>query len=334
MNKPLSLTLKSLAFVVLCLFSLSSFISHEDTSLVAAVKKQGVVTPKFATTIEQLSTSLELSVPGTKDDGVLKILAIGNSFSEDALEDHLYDLAKAEGIKIVIGNLYIGGAPLDLHWSNAQKNAAVYDYRKIGEDGIKSSTPNTSIAMGVADENWDYISFQQVSGNSGRYETFVKPLPALFGYVQERSTNPQVKYVLHQTWAYAQTSTHPNFPNYGKDQKVMYQAIVDTYRKAQALVDIAYVIPCGTAIQNGRSSLIGDNFTRDGYHLDRGIGRYTAACTWFEMLTGINVIGNSYKPEEISDLEAEIIQHAAHAAVRHPDKVTVLRNYAPVNAAH
>ncbi|WP_373564704.1 DUF4886 domain-containing protein [Sphingobacterium sp. E70] len=46
------------------------------------------------------------------DDGVLRILAIGNSFSEDAIEQNLYELAKAGKKKIVIGNLYIGGAPL------------------------------------------------------------------------------------------------------------------------------------------------------------------------------------------------------------------------------
>ena len=88
------------------------------------------------------------------------------------------------------------------------------------------------------------------------------------------------------------------------------------------------VIPAGTAIQNGRNTLIGDNFTRDGYHLDLGIGRYTAASTWFEALTGICVVGNSFKPEAMTGLEAEIAHHAAHAAVTHPDEVTLLPEYA------
>jgi len=41
----------------------------------------------------------------------LKVLAIGNSFSEDAVENYLFELAEAVGKKIIIGNLYIGGAP-------------------------------------------------------------------------------------------------------------------------------------------------------------------------------------------------------------------------------
>ena len=39
----------------------------------------------------------------------IKILAIGNSFSDDAIEDHLHGLAKTEGLTIVIGNIYKGG---------------------------------------------------------------------------------------------------------------------------------------------------------------------------------------------------------------------------------
>ena len=57
---------------------------------------------------------------------VIKILAIGNSFSQDAIETNLLELAQAENIKVVIGNLYIGGASLDLHWNNAKDDKAAY----------------------------------------------------------------------------------------------------------------------------------------------------------------------------------------------------------------
>ena len=42
----------------------------------------------------------------------LRILAIGNSFSQDAVEQYLYELLKAEGIEAIIGNMYIGGCSL------------------------------------------------------------------------------------------------------------------------------------------------------------------------------------------------------------------------------
>ena len=48
----------------------------------------------------------------TADAKVVKVLAIGNSFSQDAVEQYLYELAAAQGDSLVIGNAYIGGAPL------------------------------------------------------------------------------------------------------------------------------------------------------------------------------------------------------------------------------
>ena len=54
-----------------------------------------------------------------KDDDVVRILAIGNSFSVDALEDHFYELASAAGKKVIVGNMYIGGCRLKRHLKNA-----------------------------------------------------------------------------------------------------------------------------------------------------------------------------------------------------------------------
>src|SRR5690606_32463399 len=141
------------------------------------------------------------------------------------------------------------------------------------------------------------------------------------------ATNSKVKLILHQTWAYAQNSTHQGFANYNNDQKTMYDAIVDATGRAADLIQADMLVPTGTAIQNGRTSLIGDNFTRDGYHLDLTIGRYTAACTWFEMLTGKSVVGNLFKPEALNDYETEIAQYAAHYAVSQPAEVTELTAY-------
>ncbi|WP_293302197.1 DUF4886 domain-containing protein [Pedobacter sp. UBA4863] len=257
-------------------------------------------------------------------DSVIKILAIGNSFSDDALEYYLYGLAKAGGYKVIIGNLYIGGAPLELHVKNAQGDKEAYEYRKIGIDGSKQKFPKTSISKALADENWNYISFQQASPKSGLFETYIEPLPVLFNYVKERAKNPKVKYVWHQTWAYAQNSTHNGFASYNKDQMRMYNAIANASSKVKTLVPIDIVVPAGTAIQNARTKL-GDVLTRDGYHLDLNIGRYTASCAWYEAIFKQDVIGNSYKPEQVSDTDALIGQKAAHKAIKKPYKVSRIK---------
>lgn len=257
-------------------------------------------------------------------DSVVRILAIGNSFSEDAIEHYLYGLAKAGGYKVIIGNLYIGGAPLDLHWRNAKADSAVYSYRKIDVDGATKRYSKTSIAKALADENWDFISFQQASPKSGLFDTFKEPLPLLFNYVKERTTNPKVKYIWHQTWAYAQNSVQKAFANYNNDQLTMYNAIMDASKNVHKLVPINIVVPSGTAIQNARTKL-GDVLNRDGYHLDLNIGRYTASCVWYESLFNRSVVGNTYKPEKISEEEKLITQRAAHEAFLHPYTITVIK---------
>jgi len=258
---------------------------------------------------------------------VIRILAIGNSFSEDAVEEYLYGLAKAAGHRVIIGNLYIGGAPLSLHLKNAQGDLPAYEYRKVGLDGKKARFANTSLSKALADEAWDYISVQQASPNSGQFDTYLEPLPPLMAYVRERASNPKVKYIWHQTWAYAQNSTHSGFVNYDKDQLKMYAAIADASRRAMKLGHFDLLVPAGTAIQNARTSFIGDNMNRDGYHLDLNKGRYTASCAWFEVLFKQDVRQNSYRPEKVSAREAEVAQAAAHAARQKPYQISDLKQY-------
>lgn len=44
----------------------------------------------------------------------IKILAIGNSFSQDATQ-FIHDIAKADGVDTKVVNLYIGGCSLQRH---------------------------------------------------------------------------------------------------------------------------------------------------------------------------------------------------------------------------
>ena len=253
----------------------------------------------------------------------VRILAIGNSFSQDAVEQYLHELAEAEGISTIIGNMFIGGCSLERHVKNARDNAPAYAYRKIGTDGKKREKGKMSLEAVLADEAWDYVSLQQASPFSGMYETYEASLPELIEYVKARLPK-KTKLMLHQTWAYASTSKHSGFKNYNCNQLTMYQAIADAVKKAAKANKIKIVIPSGTAIQNARTSFIGDHLNRDGYHLDVKIGRYTAACTWFERIFKHNVVGNPYAPEGLDEARKAVAQKAAHAAVKHPYKVTDL----------
>ena len=93
----------------------------------------------------------------------LRILAIGNSFSRDAIEQNLHELALADGDTAIIGNLFIGGCSLERHVNNTRDDRHDYVYRKIGADGKRVERAKTSIKEALADEKWDYISMQQAS---------------------------------------------------------------------------------------------------------------------------------------------------------------------------
>lgn len=272
--------------------------------------------------------ALSLHAQPASQPDTLRVLAIGNSFSQDAVEQYLHELAAADGKILIIGNMYIGGAPLALHLRNVRGDKAVYSYRKIDADGQKSTAEKTSIRTALLDERWDYVSLQQASTYSGKFETYAEPIPELHRYI-DSVTAGSVKYIWHQTWAYEATSTHKGFANYDNDQQTMYRAIMEASAKVKTLAPFDLLIPCGTAIQNARTSFLGDRLTRDGYHLDLHAGRFIAACTWFESLYGRSAPTAKYRPEGVNAAAAEVARQAAHAAVRQPFSVTEISVEAP-----
>lgn len=251
----------------------------------------------------------------------VRVLGIGNSFSVDALEQYLHELAQAQGDTIVVGNLYIGGCSLARHVDNCRKNAPAYLYTKILANGTKVRRDSVAISTALSDDRWTHISVQQASPNSGQLGTYLASLPELLAYVRGRMPW-DAKIVLHQTWAYQGQSNHPDFKNYHRDQMEMYCAIVEASRRAAEICRINMIIPSGTAIQNMRTTSVGDHLDRDGYHLSYQLGRYTASCVWLEKLTGKSSVGNTFIPEGLSPELANIAQRAAHAAVLMPYAIT------------
>ncbi len=286
------------------------------------------LTPKQKNMKRHLFVSLLFVILSTLScwsQDTIRVLAIGNSFSEDAVEHYLYELGKEQNITFIIGNMYIGGCSLERHWNNTLTNKADYEYRKINSDGTKQLKKKATLLDGITDERWDYISLQQNSGNSGIISTYFPYLTDMLAYVKAHATNPKVKYMFHATWAYESNSPHEDFAKYNKDQVTMYNAIVKSVKEATKKVGIRIVIPSGTAVQNGRNSVIGDHFCRDSYHLSLDLGRYTAACTWFERITGKSVLNSKFAPSTVSATNAEIARKAAHYAIKSPYKVTPIR---------
>ncbi len=249
-------------------------------------------------------------------DNVIRILAIGNSFSEDAVEQYLYELAHEAGYELVIGNAYKGGQSLEGHWKEVMENARNVDYRKV-VGGKKTNHPKRDLQSIIEDEPWDFITLQQASHFSGQTETYEPWLSKLIAYVKVYAKNDDARIGFHMTWAYSQDSNHGGFANYDRNQQKMYLAICDAVEQVQRRHrDIDFIIPSGRTIQMLRTTELGDSLCRDGFHLDLKAGRYAAACTWLEVLLGKKASGLKFIPEGLDKKTARLVQKTAHEATR------------------
>ena len=249
----------------------------------------------------------------------IKILSVGNSFSVDAMKNHLYQMFEAAGCTdIRLGILYVGGASIDTHYENIRRDSAKYDYYE-NVNGEWVITPEYKASDAFALTDWDIVTLQQVSGHSGRGISY-ENLGALIDLIR-----PQIgdaKLYWHMTWAYQQDSTHSDFANYNKDQMRMYKGIVRaTTDKILTNDNFVGYFPCGTSIQNLRTSSLGDTLTADGYHLKDTYGDYTAALTWFCYLTGADAETMTYRPTSIAAHFDEIAE-SVNNAIKTPLAVT------------
>lgn len=237
-------------------------------------------------------------------DDTLKILAIGNSFSEDAME-YLYNIATHSGVeKVVLGNLFIGGGTLQQHWNNLNNETPCTLQLRNGSNAMTALSRTLQSAVAYTD--WDIITLQQGSGSSGMPDTYEPYLSELIDFVKDNAINPNMKLGWHMTWAYQQDTTHNEFYKYDRDQMTMYNAIVDTVKKKVLTSgEFDFIIPSGTAVQNMRTSFAGDMLTRDGYHMGYVLGRYMIGLTWFKAVTSLSVEGLSFDGITLDSVEWE-----------------------------
>ncbi len=269
-----------------------------------------------------------------------KILSISNSYGCDAL-GYLPMILESIGITdIELGIAYIGSASLQQHFDNLTSGQQYgYNYN-LGSSWLTKSLTLPEI---ISDKDWDCIVFQQVSNNSGKYETYEPYLTGLMRYCM--SLKPVVKFAFNMTQPYA--NGYSGLGSYGS-QENMFDGI------KSAAINVHYnngltIIPTGVAIQLARETELNDygNFSThqlsiDGSHLDDGIGRYVAGLTWIVSLLGIPVWTVKYKPEyplafklpdgprgtfqTVTEDMASIAKLCAHQANNHLNKILITNN--------
>lgn len=257
----------------------------------------------------------------------VRILAIGNSYAQDALYDYFHDICRELNTAALIGVLHSTNASLAMHLHNIETDSAAYYFRVQKFDGSAYSYMNCNISKAIIHTSWDIVTLQQMSAESGIYESYVQFLQQLMDWIR-LNTKDNVKIGWHQTWAYDEEHV-PSTYNF--DQNYMYNCIMNASSQAMHDYDFDFIVPCGTAIQNARNSILGDNLNRDGYHLDLGIGRYIAACTWAECVTGKSVINIKVTPKNTSEESMHSAQIAAHNAVASPFEVSDIKYVYEIN---
>ena len=236
------------------------------------------------------------------------MLCIGNSFSWDAVEQELVPLCDEKNVQVEIHNLYYGGCSLQQHAEFLLKDTAAYSHRVCTNAEPRVIKDTISLRQALQDGDYDYISLQQASHDSGIRSTYEPWLSMLVDTI--RAYQPNARICWMQTWAYSQDAKHPDYPRYHNNQQEMWDSIVACTPKQLP------VIPCGTAIQLARKTRLGDTMCRDGYHLNYVYGRYTAACVWYEMITGKDVRCNRYKNAQMTRKQRRLTQKSAHKAVK------------------
>ena len=234
----------------------------------------------------------------------MNILTIGNSFSDDATR-YLHQIARKDGVDLQVANISIGGCPLSAHMKTMyrENKRHILNYNGSGT-GIF-----VSIQEVLASRDWDYVSLQQVSHKSPKYETFQPYLSELADMIREIA--PEAKILIHQTWAYAQDSKRlTDELGYTKHQD-MFKDVKASYDKAAEEIGAYKIIPCGEVFQKLLENGI-EKIHRDGFHADFGIGRYALGLTWYRALTGNDVSNHKFESYdfdvEVNEKDVEIVR--------------------------
>lgn len=236
----------------------------------------------------------------------LRVLDIGNSFSEDSIS-YVSDFAIAENMDVSTMCFYSalrgGGSYKTFYDSWLGKDtidSSGCGYRVNKRFGgvtqnIEGSNALEIFHSAIKDCNWDIIMIHQVSSYSGNYNDWGGHTDA--GYFTEflrilKTYQPQamIGYLMPHV-AFDQSN----------DTIILWQKIVETTKKLQSNYGIDFIVPVATAIENLRASnLLTDDiqykFSRDKHHLGYGLARYVASATYYQSLLcrryGTSVLGN------------------------------------------
>ena len=179
----------------------------------------------------------------------LKVLMVGNSFSQSVLA-YLPRIVKADPEnKLILGQCMIGGCTLERHCNEYKKSEKDPTYRPYSTNlKFPDRKDRKATLQELLDaQKWDIITIQQGSHMSWKPESF-KFADELVGYI--RKHNPQAEIVVHQTWAYRLDDSRITTADKGWKigQQGMYDRLTENYTNLAKKYN-ARIVPVGYAVQ-------------------------------------------------------------------------------------
>ena len=231
----------------------------------------------------------------------MDILAIGNSFSVDAMY-YLHAIARSAGVDMTAAGLYYSGCSLERHFRYMLAGGKSYELQYNGElTGFF-----VSMKEALLSREWDVITLQQASGYSAQADSYYPYINSLYDFVKQHA--PKAKILIHQTWAYEQGSLKLERAGYS-DHRDMFRDIEKAYALAAEKVGADGIIASGKMFQH----LLANGFEkvhRDTFHASMGAGCYALGLLWFRVLTGQSVMDNAFCDfdEPVTQEEMNIIK--------------------------
>ena len=216
-------------------------------------------------------------------DTTLRVLSIGNSFSIDAnliLPQVVVDAGVPRDNFVLYATIY-AGASLE-YWDNMYTTDTPLPYvHYMGGKLLRLEDKEWTLRTLLQSQPWDVVVIQQASALSTNHKSFQPYMNRMIEYIRQDCPNKHVRIGWQLTWSYPQTAT--SGPVYEEGWRKI--AMIANQKCHDAGID--FIIPSGTAIQNARTTELGENsngITRDGLHLSFGVGVYIAAMTWYESI--------------------------------------------------
>ena len=214
----------------------------------------------------------------------MKILSIGNSYSEDA-HRYIHRAAKTNGLFIETLNLYIGGCSLERHYENFISDRPEYEAQINGENTERKISIREALTL----EEWDAVTLQQASPLSFIPESYFPYIEVLRDAVS--TLCPHAALYLHETWGYKENSERLKKLGF-ESHEAMYRAAETTYVKTAKKIGVSGIIPSGKAVSLLYRDVPAIDLFRDDIHMSLSTGRFLLALVWISYFTDI-------LPEEI-----------------------------------